>query len=163
MALRNVASSVLSNLGLRSLTFSQTDLALKAAALRFYSSSVPDGLKYAKSHEWAKVDGDVATVGISDHAQSELGDVVYVELPEVGKEVKAGETFGAVESVKAASDVYSPVSGEVVEINQALVDKPAQVNSAPYGDGWFIKVKLSNKGELSGLMDSAAYKKSIEH
>lgn len=126
-------------------------------------ASVAEGYKYAKSHEWAKVDGDVATVGISDHAQAELGDVVYVELPEVGKALKAGETFGVVESVKAASDVYAPISGEVVEVNSVLTDEPATVNKDPYKAGWIIKVKLSNNGELSSLMDADAYAKHSEH
>lgn len=123
-------------------------------------SSVVDGLKYAKSHEWAKNEGGVATVGITDFAQSELGDVVYVELPEVGSEVAAGETYGVVESVKAASDVYSPVSGEVVEVNEALVDDPSKVNTDAFGGGWMMKVKVT--GEGAGLMDAAAYKAHID-
>jgi glycine cleavage system H protein len=123
---------------------------------------IPDA-KYAASHEWAKVEGGTATVGISDHAQSELGDVVYVELPEVGATVTKGETFGVVESVKAASDVYAPVSGKVVAINEALVAEPAKINAAPYGDGWMMKVELADKGEVDGLMDAAAYAKHCEH
>lgn len=117
---------------------------------------VKDDRKYAESHEWAKVDGDVATIGISDFAQHALGDVVYVDLPEVGDEVEAGEDFGAVESVKAASDLLSPVSGEIVEVNEALEDAPEMVNADPYNN-WIIKVKMSDPGELDSLMDAAAY------
>lgn len=156
MALRAFASAALSNLGIQ--TQASVFQAATWSAARAYASVAP-GYKFAASHEWAKVDGETATVGISDHAQGELGDVVYVELPEVGKQVKKGETFGVVESVKAASDVYSPVSGEVVEVNQVLADKPGTVNKAPFTEGWIIKVKLSNKGELSSLLDSDAYQK----
>ena len=115
------------------------------------------GLKYSKDHEWVRVDGDVATVGISNYAQEQLGDVVYVELPEVGKTVAQNEEAAVVESVKAASEVYAPVSGEVVEVNQALEDDPALVNGDATGEGWFIKLRLSAPGELDGLMDEAAY------
>lgn len=117
---------------------------------------VKDDRKYAESHEWAKVDGDIATIGISDYAQHALGDVVFVDLPEVGDEVEAGEDFGAVESVKAASDLLSPVSGEVVEINEALEDAPELINADAYAN-WIIKVRLSDPGELDALMDAAAY------
>ena len=115
------------------------------------------GLKYSKEHEWVRVDGDVATVGISDYAQDQLGDVVYVELPEVGRTVAQKEEAAVVESVKAASEVYAPVSGEVVEVNRALEDDPALVNGDPTGEGWFLKLRLSAPGELDGLMDEAAY------
>jgi glycine cleavage system H protein len=125
------------------------------------SSNVPADLKYAKSHEWVRVSGDVATVGITDHAQHELTDVVFVELPAVGRKVKAGEACAVVESVKTASDIYSPVSGEVTEINQTVVDQPGLVNTDPYGNGWFYKIKLSNPGETSGLMDPTAYGQQI--
>jgi glycine cleavage system H protein len=125
-------------------------------------STVIEGLKYMQSHEWAKVDGDVATIGITDHAQAELGDVVYVELPEVGSTVTHKETFGVVESVKAASDVYSPVSGEVIAVNEDLADAPGKVNEGAFADGWMMKVKMSNAGELDSLMDAAAYEKSCE-
>lgn len=135
---------------------------VQLAFCRAFATVLPD-LKYASSHEWAKDNGGVATVGISDHAQGELGDVVYVELPEVGSTVTKGETFGVVESVKAASDVYSPISGEVVEINSALVEEPAKVNGDPYGDGWMIKVKLSDAGELGQLLSAADYEKHCEH
>ena len=115
------------------------------------------GLRYSKDHEWVRVEGDIATVGISDYAQAQLGDVVYVELPELGKAVAQAEEAAVVESVKAASEVYAPVSGEVVEVNRALENEPALVNGAPTGAGWFIKLRLSAPGELDGLMDEAAY------
>src|SRR6266550_2280137 len=111
-------------------------------------ANVPSDLKYAQSHEWVRVAGDLASVGISDHAQHELTDVVFVELPAVGRTVKAGEACAVVESVKTASDIYTPVSGEIVQVNQAVVDQPALVNSDPYGAGWFFQVKLSQPGEL---------------
>ena len=115
-------------------------------------------LRFTKEHEWIRVDGDVGTVGITDYAQTQLGDVVYVEVPAAGKKVTKGGEAAVVESVKAASEVYAPVSGEVTEGNGALADNPALVNSAPTGDGWFFKLRLANKGELAGLMDEAAYK-----
>jgi glycine cleavage system H protein len=118
--------------------------------------------KYTKEHEWIVVDGDVATVGITDYAQSQLGDVVYVELPAPGKKVTQMGQAAVVESVKAASEVYAPLTGEVTEANAALADNPALVNSDPAGAGWFFKIKLSNKGELSGLMDEAAYKAFVD-
>lgn len=114
-------------------------------------------LKYSREHEWVRLDGDVATVGISDFAQSQLGDVVFVELPAVGKQVTQDGEAAVVESVKAASDVFAPVSGEVVEVNGALEEDPELVNQAPTGDGWFMKIKLSNPAELDGLMDEVAY------
>jgi glycine cleavage system H protein len=118
--------------------------------------------KYTKEHEWIVVEGDVATVGITDYAQSQLGDVVYVELPAAGKKVTQMGQAAVVESVKAASEVYAPLTGEVVEANGALADNPALVNSDPAGAGWFFKLKLTNKGELSGLMDEAAYKSFVD-
>jgi glycine cleavage system H protein len=124
-------------------------------------ANIPSDLKYAKSHEWARVSGDTATVGISDHAQHELTDVVFVELPEVGKRVKAGEPCAVVESVKTASDIYSPLSGEITEINKAVVDNPALVNTEPYASGWFYKIKLSNPAELNTLMEADQYKAQI--
>jgi len=124
-------------------------------------SNIPSDLKYAKSHEWVRVSGDTAVVGISDHAQHELTDVVFVELPEVGKKVKANEACAVVESVKTASDIYSPVSGEIVEINKSVVDDPSLVNSQPYTGGWFYKVKLSNPGELKALLTPEQYKAQI--
>lgn len=124
-------------------------------------ASVPADLKYSKSHEWVRVDGDVATVGITDHAQHELTDVVFVELPDTGRKVKAGEACAVVESVKTASDIYSPVSGEVLETNKAVVADPALVNSDPHGEGWFYKVRLSNPAEVNELLDAAGYQKLI--
>src|SRR6267378_1873907 len=125
------------------------------------SSKVPSDLKYAKSHEWVRVNDDVATVGITDHAQHELTDVVFVELPQVGRKLKAGEACAVVESVKTASDIYSPVSGEVTEANKAVVDNPGLVNSEPYSGGWFFKVKLSNPDEVNSLLTPEAYAKQI--
>ncbi|XP_078167003.1 single hybrid motif superfamily protein [Carex rostrata] len=125
-------------------------------------STVLKDLKYAETHEWVKIDGDSATVGITDHAQDHLGDVVYVELPEVGGTVGQGANFGAVESVKATSDIISPVSGKVVEVNDQLSSAPGLVNASPYEKGWIIKVKLSDEGELSSLMDSDKYTKFCE-
>src|SRR5437773_9189845 len=112
------------------------------------SSKIPSDLKYAKSHEWVRVAGEMATVGITDHAQHELTDVVFVELPAVGRKLKAGEACAVVESVKTASDIYSPISGEVIKANQLVVDQPALVNTEPYGSGWFFEVKLSQSSEL---------------
>ena len=119
--------------------------------------SIPEDLKYTKEHEWLRLDADTATIGITDHAQDQLGDVVYVELPDVGTTVDAGAAFGTVESVKAVSDLFAPVSGEVVEINEAVVDGPELVNSNPMDDGWLIKVRLSEDSEMDALMDAAAY------
>ena len=121
------------------------------------SSQVPADLKYTKSHEWIRISGDSVTVGITDHAQHELTDVVFVELPAVGRTVKAGEACAVVESVKTASDIYSPVSGEVIATNAAVSDNPALVNTDPYGTGSFFTVRLSNPAELDGLLDSGLY------
>jgi glycine cleavage system H protein len=118
-------------------------------------------MKYSKDHEWVTVSGGVATIGITDHAQGQLGDVVFVDLPKVGRVVKAHESVAVVESVKAASDVYVPVSGEVVDVNGELAGDPALVNRAPEAEGWFMKVKLSNEAELAELMDKAAYEKFV--
>jgi glycine cleavage system H protein len=119
-------------------------------------------IRYTKEHEWVKVDGDTATVGISPYAQEQLGDVVFVELPEIGKKIEKGKEMAVVESVKAASEVYAPISGEVAEVNNALTDAPATVNEDALGKGWFAKIKLANKGELDGLMDEAAYKAYVD-
>lgn len=119
-------------------------------------------LQYSEEHEWVEVEGDIATVGISDYAQEQLGDVVFVELPEVGAEISAGDQVAVVESVKAASEVYSPISGEVVEINDALVDDPSGVNGDAEGEGWFFKMKLSDPAELEELMDSKAYAEFVK-
>jgi glycine cleavage system H protein len=124
-------------------------------------SNIPEQLRYATSHEWIKVDGDIGTVGISDHAQSELSDVVYVDLPKVGAKFAAGAVAAVVESVKAASDIYSPVSGEVTATNADLVKKPELVNSDPYGAAWLFKIKLSAPAEVNALKDAAGYKAQI--
>ena len=124
-------------------------------------SNVPSDLKYTKSHEWVRVSGDTATVGITDHAQHELTDIVFVELPNVGKNVKRGDDCAVVESAKTASNIYSPVSGEILETNKSIVDDPASVNSEPYGSGWFFKIKLSNPAELKSLLSPAKYKAQI--
>ena len=124
-------------------------------------SNVPADLKYAKSHEWVRVIGDTAVVGITDHAQQELTDVVFVELPAVGRQVTAGEVCAVVESVKTASDIYSPVGGQIVEVNKAVADNPALVNSDPYGSAWFYKIRLNDPLELDKLLSPEDYKKQI--
>jgi glycine cleavage system H protein len=120
-------------------------------------ANIPDDLHYSKDHEWVRVEGGVAVVGITDYAQDSLGDVVYVELPKAGDEFAANEPFGSVESVKAVSEVFSPVSGEIVGTNEALADSPEKVNTDPYGDGWMIRVQLSNAGEVDSLLTAAEY------
>lgn len=125
------------------------------------SFQVPSDLRYAKSHEWIRVANGIATVGITDHAQHELTDVVFVELPAVGRMVKASEACAVVESVKTASDIYAPVSGEIVAVNKAVSDNPALVNTAPFADGWFLEVKLSNPRELDQLLTPDAYRVQI--
>jgi glycine cleavage system H protein len=124
-------------------------------------AKVPANLKYTASHEWVKVSGDVATIGITDHAQHELTDIVFVELPDVGEKIKAGEACAVVESVKTASDIYSPVSGVVLEANQAVVADPAMVNSEPYEGGWFYRIKLANPAELNALLGPKEYTAQI--
>jgi glycine cleavage system H protein len=125
------------------------------------SSNVPPDLKYAKSHEWVRVTGDTATIGITDHAQHELTDIVFVELPAANRQLKAGDSCAVVESVKTASDIYAPVSGQVVEVNKAVVDNPSLVNTDPYGAGWFFKIKLSQPAELNQLLAPAQYTAQI--
>lgn len=125
-------------------------------------SQLPEQLKYAESHEWARLDGDIVTVGISDHAQDALGDVVYVELPEVGSTVEAGDEAGVVESVKAASDIYSPVAGEIVEVNTALEDEPETLNESPYDAGWMFKVRVTDASVLDGLLSAEEYQAQVE-
>lgn len=125
-------------------------------------ATVKEDRRYAESHEWVKLDGDIATVGITDYAQHALGDIVYVDMPEVGNEVEAGEVFGAVESVKAASDLISPVSGEVVEVNENLEDAPESINADAF-ENWIMKVKVSDSGEINALLDAAAYAKLCEN
>ena len=121
----------------------------------------PDELLYTKEHEWVRVEDSEAVVGVTDYAQQQLGDVVYVELPESGTEVVKGDTFGVVESVKAVSDLYCPLSGTVTEINEALVDKPELVNQEPYGSGWMIKIELSDEAELDGLLSAREYEQIV--
>ncbi len=117
----------------------------------------PSDLKYAKTHEWARIEGEVATVGITQHAQEELGDVALVLFPEVGRVLQQGEKFGEIESIKAVSDLYAPVGGEVVAVNEALNDAPETVNDAPYGDGWMLRIKMSQPSDADSLLDSMAY------
>jgi len=123
---------------------------------------VPQDLTYTKKHEWIKVDGDGGTVGITDYAQGELGDIVFVELPKVGTKVEQMKSFGAIEAVKAVVDLYAPVSGEVLETNPELRDKPEVINSDPYGEGWIIKLRIEDSGELENLLSSADYEKLLE-
>ena len=122
--------------------------------------SVPEELQYTRSHEWVRTEGDTATIGITDHAQDELGDVVFVELPEVGATFDAGDSFGTVESVKAVSDLYIPVGGEVTEVNEALNDQPEKINEDPYGEGWIVKLRVSDEG--SGLLSASDYEQFVE-
>ena len=123
---------------------------------------VPDNLRYTKDHEWIRVEGDRGTIGVTDYAQAQLGDVVFLELPAVGRAVSAGETFGTVESVKAVSELFSPVNGDVLETNNALVAAPEAVNTDPYGKGWMLVVKIKNAAEVAALMDAAAYQALVE-
>ena len=120
-------------------------------------ANVPENLQYSKDHEWLRVEGDTGTVGITDHAQNSLGDVVYVDLPKVGETFAAHGTFGSVESVKAVSELYLPVSGEVTEVNESLQDEPESVNTDPYGAGWMVRVRLADKGEVDSLLTAAEY------
>ena len=129
--------------------------------LRGLLVNIPSDLKYTKSHEWVRIDGDTATIGITDFAQSELGDIVFVELPNAGRALQGGESVGSVESVKTVSDVYTPVAGEVIETNGALGSQSELMNSDPYGEGWMIKVRLS--GQPDGLMSADEYKASLDH
>lgn len=122
----------------------------------------PEGLKYSKEHEWMLVEGEIATIGITEYAQEELGDVVYVELPEVGEKTVKDDPFGAVESVKAVSDIYAPVSGVVTEVNDALPDSPETINEDPYGDGWMVKVEMSDPDDLKDLMSADEYAEYVE-
>jgi glycine cleavage system H protein len=121
----------------------------------------PDNFRYTKEHEWVSIEGDTGTIGITDHAQHELGDIVYVDLPKVGATVAKGGTIGSVESVKAVSDIYSPVSGDVIEINQALADKPERLNEDPHGDAWLVKVRLTSSDEVKGLLSAEDYRSYI--
>jgi glycine cleavage system H protein len=119
-------------------------------------------IKYTKDHEWVRIEGDTAVVGITDYAQTQLGDVVYVELPQIGRRVEQGKEAAVVESVKAASEVYAPISGEVVAVNDALSGEPGKVNADPLGEGWFLKLRIANPKELDGLLDEAAYNAFVE-
>ena len=123
--------------------------------------NIPQELKYTKDHEWVKIDGNVATIGVTDFAQGELGDIVYVEVETVGETMEQEEVFGTVEAVKTVSDLFSPLSGEILEFNETLEDTPEKVNTDPYGEGWMIKIKLSKPEEVEHLMDEAAYKELI--
>jgi glycine cleavage system H protein len=125
------------------------------------SSKIPSDLRYTKSHEWVRVSGNTATIGLTDHAQQELTEIVFVELPDVGAKIKSGDACAVVESVKTASDIYSPLSGEVLETNRCVVDDPVLVNSDPYDAGWFFKIKLSNPAELNALLSPEAYRAQI--
>ncbi len=124
--------------------------------------SNPVDVKYTKTHEWVRIEGDKATIGITDHAQSELGDIVYVDLPAVGRALALDETFGTVESVKTVSDLYAPISGEVVAVNEQLASEAELVNKAPFSDGWLIQVKMANPADANALLDAAAYEASLE-
>lgn len=117
----------------------------------------PENFRYTKEHEWVLVEGETGTIGITDHAQEELGDIVYVDLPKVGARIEQGKSLGSVESVKAVSDIYSPVSGEVAEVNQSLADAPEKLNTDPHGEAWLVKIKLSNPAEAANLMSAAEY------
>ena len=125
-------------------------------------SEAPNDRRYTREHEWVKVDGEIATIGITDFAQSELGDVTYVEMPQVGRQIGQGESFGVVESVKAVSDVYAPVTGEIVEVNGALEAQPEKVNSSPYEDAWLIKLRVQDPGQFDQLLDAAAYQQHVQ-
>jgi len=122
---------------------------------------VPENVKYTEEHEWISVEGNIATIGITDYAQGELGDVVFVELPQVNASLKQMDAFGTIEAVKAVSDLFAPVSGTIVEINEKIIDTPEIVNKDPYGDGWMIKIQMSDSKELDNLLDAAHYKKKI--
>lgn len=123
--------------------------------------TVPSNLKYTKDHEWVKIEGNIATVGVTDFAQSELGDIVYVEIETVGETLDKEEVFGTVEAVKTVSDLFLPISGEIIEFNETLESEPEKVNSDPYGEGWMVKIKISNIGEIDELMSDADYKELI--
>lgn len=122
----------------------------------------PENFRYSQEHEWVLAEGDIATIGITDHAQGELGDIVFVDLPQPGDSVAAGKTMGSVESVKAVSDIYSPVTGEVVEVNQSLADAPEKVNEDPHGEAWLVKVKMATPGEISNLLTADEYQSYLE-
>ena len=124
-------------------------------------SNVPSELKFLPSHEWVSIDGDVATIGVSDHAQELLGDLVFVEFPEEGSAVAAGDSVAVIESVKAASDTYAPISGEIIEVNSELEDSPEKINDDPYGDGWMYKIQIDDHSEVNDLLDASSYSETI--
>lgn len=124
--------------------------------------NIPDDLRYTKDHEWVRIDGTTATIGVTDHAQEQLGDIVYVELPQVGEEFSRGDTFGVLESVKAVSDCYIPISGKITDANSVITESPEIVNEEPYGDGWMVKIEIADKTELNGLMDHAQYEAFVK-
>ena len=124
-------------------------------------SNIPENLRYSKDHEWVKVDGDIASIGITDYAQHSLGDVVYVDMPRVGDGFGTHEAFGSVESVKAVSEIFTPVAGEVVEVNESLNDAPEKVNSDPYGEAWFVKIKMTNPGEVDAMLSGDEYEEYL--
>lgn len=126
-------------------------------------ADIPDDLKYTEEHEWARIEDDVVVVGITDYAQEALGEIVFVELPSDGEELEIGDTFGGVESTKSVSDLFSPISGDIVEVNELLLESPENINSDPYGDGWIIKISPSNKEELDELMDASEYSEFVEN
>ncbi len=123
--------------------------------------NIPEGLKYTKDHEWVKVDGNIGTVGITDYAQGELGDIIYIDVTTVGNDVASGDPFGTIEAVKTVSDMYAPVSGKIAEFNSAVNDNPASVNQDPYGNGWLVKIEISNMGELESLLSPEDYKTPV--
>ncbi len=123
----------------------------------------PENLKYTEDHEWVKLEGNIGTIGVTDHAQGELGDIVYIDIPEPDATVNAGDSFGTIEAVKTVAEMYAPVSGKLVEVNSALNEAPETVNADPYGEGWIVKIELSNLAELDKLMDAAAYKAKLGH
>jgi len=125
------------------------------------ANNIPENLRYSKDHEWVLVDGDVASIGITDYAQHSLGDVVYIDMPRVGDKLGSHEAFGSVESVKAVSEIFTPVAGEIVEVNDALNDTPEKVNSDPYGDAWFIKVKMDNPGDVDAMLSGEEYEEYL--
>ncbi|MBS3999824.1 MAG: glycine cleavage system protein GcvH [Desulfobulbaceae bacterium] len=123
----------------------------------------PENLKYTEDHEWVKLEGNIGTIGVTDHAQGELGDIVYIDIPEPDATVNAGDSFGTIEAVKTVAEMYAPVSGKLVEVNSILNDAPETVNSDPYGEGWIVKIELSNPAELDNLMDATTYKAKLGH
>ena len=129
--------------------------------LKFSTMNFPSNLRYTKDHEWIKLDGNVATIGITDYAQKELGDIVYIEVETIGKVLKAGDVFGTVEAVKTVSDLFLPVDGTITELNAALANSPESVNSDPYGEGWMVKMTVNSPADVEALMDAAAYQKQV--